>query len=146
MHQSASFFQTSTPNGTHSPNSSAKSPFLSQQFPNHHSNISAAAAAMKFANLFPNITPNAMAAAVSSLNPFSIESLLAPTVNQRHSSSNSQSKSSSSSNISTNLASTLAAAAAANGAPTDLYGILLNYIFIIKEFVDDHIINNILFN
>lgn len=31
----------------------------------------------KFANLFPNVSSNAMAAAVSSLNPFSIESLLA---------------------------------------------------------------------
>ncbi len=122
MHQSAGFFQTSTPNGTHSPNPTAKSPFLNQQFPNNHSNISAAAAAMKFANLFPNITPNAVAAAVSSLNPFSIESLLAPNVNQRISNSSSQSKSSTTPNIGTNLASTLAAAAAANGASTDLYG------------------------
>jgi hypothetical protein len=122
MHQSASFFQTSTPNGTHSPNSSAKSPFLNQQFQTHHSNISAAAAAMKFANLFPNITPNAVAAAVSSLNPFSIESLLAPTVNQRHSNLSSQSKASTTANINSNLASTLAAAAA-NGASNDLYGI-----------------------
>ncbi len=31
----------------------------------------------KFANLFPNVNSSVMAAAVSSLNPFSIESLLA---------------------------------------------------------------------
>lgn len=39
----------------------------------------------KFANLFPNVASNAMAAAVSSLNPFSIESLLAaPAAAQQH--------------------------------------------------------------
>lgn len=69
-----------------SPNSNKSS--LSQQqqqqassflasLPASYQAAAAAAAAVKFANLFPlSVTPNAVAAAVSSLNPFSIDSLL----------------------------------------------------------------------
>ncbi len=53
----------------------------------------------KFANLFPSVNSSAMAAAVSSLNPFSIESLLASSgssnnlaINQQQSSPNPSSK------------------------------------------------------
>jgi len=70
------YFANSTAPRVSSPSSNSSgnnSPLLNNQFQ---------ASAFKLGNLFPNMTQNAMqaaaAAAVSSFNPFSIESLLAP--------------------------------------------------------------------
>ena len=122
MHQSTtSFFQLNHPaSAARGVGPSSKSSFLSLNSAHHHHNSQMAA---KFANLFPNITPNAMAAAVSSLNPFSIESLLAPS--QRNNLAvpglnGAQQKTAGASNF----ASTLA-----GPSPTDLYGTFFSLFF-----------------
>jgi hypothetical protein len=53
------------------------------QSSNYYQNPQASKSFQKFANLFPNVTPNVVAAAVSSLNSFSIESLLAAPIQQQ---------------------------------------------------------------
>ena len=74
----------------------------------------------KFANLFPNVTQNAMAAAVSSLNPFSIENLLAGPSQQQQTQmsnySNVMTSSPNSQKVSSNAYSPV------QPSPSDLYG------------------------